>query len=279
MTQQVSLFNPPVFQLQPQLPPPQTVCGYLNEVGTNILNTTTMNGQPMNQDFWMSRQEFCQFITTNPSNNHIGTLDILKYTGSVGNKADIGDDSRPAVIWPRTYLLNSAQFVSPIVTYTFWAIKPLSTAGKIRFEYTPDTNFTMATGHALNIEQPAPTTTNQDGVDIPYPQDSRQRKYLWEWDLKTKNVFSLTFKGNIPIGAMPTTPGLLKLDTITNLPIDSGLPFYTTTFGTLSMYWQNAYIPGSIYPDTFNIAVFKSLTGTQAYLQTGFRNGSTLYIR
>ncbi|UHM27667.1 MAG: hypothetical protein FPoV2_gp3 [Fushun polycipivirus 2] len=279
MTEPQALFNPPVFPLQPQVPPPQTVTGVLNEIGLDVLNTAPINGQAPSQEFWLSRQEYCGLFTATANKNHILSFDILKFIGSLDNRADTPLLARPPLVWPRMYLLNSAQFLRPKVTYTFWAIKPLATAGKIRFVYTPDAAFGMAEGMFASRADAGLPSVWVDGESVAFTADTRQRNYVWEWDLKAQNVISLTFEGNSPLNVIPANTGLPITQKLDSLSQEEGLPYFQTTFGLLSLYWQNAYIPGSIYPDVFNIAIFKSLAGTQAFLQTGFRSGSIMTTR
>lgn len=276
MSETQTIFNPPVYPLQPEVPPFQTVSGVLNEVGQDLFNTAPINGQPPIQDFWLTRQEYVAGVVPTGS-NHICTCDVLKLTGNTTNPDGTGWNRQP-LMWPRSFVVQSSQFAKPKVTLSFWAIKPLATGGKIRVQYTPDASFDI-TQAGLDFTATGPVLTTADAP--PIAADSRQRCYLWEWDLKAKNIFSLTFEGNLPLAAMPTNTGLPKVNKFESYGVSeqSGLPYFTTTFGTVSLYWQNAYIPGSIYPDSFTIYIFKSLAGSEFYVQTGPRCGSRTYIR
>lgn len=282
-----SIYNPPVFPLTPSVPPQQTVTGYMDEFGLpNSPNKTALPGQPPMQAFWNARNEYIgSFNVTNqqPIGTQLASIDILRACGDYNDidqnlsvaRSNLSVPTR--IIWPRSLLINSAQFFSGKVTYTFWAIKPQPTAGRIRFVYIPDKDIDST------YITPA-TQATYDGANVPINFDSRLRNYIWEWDLEEKPTYTLDFVGNNPLQRLPTCLPtqpyyIFSGASIPVVEADETEPFFNTTYGSLHIFIQNPYAPGSIYPTNFNIHIFKSLPDAQYTIQTGHRSGASTRVK
>lgn len=263
MSKPTSVYNPPVFPLEPICPPAQTVVGYLNETGIDTPNPSPMNGQPPSQDFWLTRQEYIGALSMRTSQLpgvQLGAIDVLLS----------GSDN-----FFRRSIISGSQFAKPVVTITLWAIKPPACGGKIRIEYRPE----------VILNTPSFGVRNNfmyDSSSIPIPFDSYQRSYIWEWDLAKQRTFTIQIDGNSPIGLIPTTQGTIGKSTTSGFPQytqNSGFPHFMTTYGALFVSVQNQYTPGSIFADSFNIHIFKSFAGSQFYVQTASKSGSEPMLR
>lgn len=252
-------YTPPIFPLVAQVPPAQTNIGSLNECGLPLLNTIKLNGTPPNPELWTRRLEYVgdfKMPITKEAGSVLTTFNVGKVVGSSENDYLSNDCN---FIWPRILLLNSSVYFKTQVQFTFWAIKPPSTAGKIRIVYVP----------AHDDNDKSLSTTVEEGQD-----DTDMRQYTWEWDLQTKPMFTITINGNNPNNMYPTCSETLigaVNNQFANFHPFADVPFFNKTYGRINIFVQNQYTPGSIYPDSFTVKIFKHFNNFESSVLVGPR--------
>lgn len=273
--------TPSTQPITPPTPNPQTVGGTFDD-GITMNSPIAMGGQPPNPAFWAERRELMDVVQLNnqmPVGTVIFNLDVLRFAGNERNNpetmtthATIGP-GQPAycMMIPRHILFSSAQYLSLTVKFDFWAITPIAsplpdaegnmaspTSCKIRLSYRPATRKRWASS----------TLTADDESD--QNADTLFRENMWEWDIKKQTQFSIELQGNIPTKLMPTT--IPNYDNVLSLEPRDIYPFFQSTFGSLKATILNPYIPGSIYPDSCEICIFKSTPNLQCFVKRGYIN-------
>jgi hypothetical protein len=269
MNQETQKYTPPVYPLVAQVPPPQTNIGSLNENGLPILNTIKINGEPPNEELWGKRLEYVDSFVVSTADTPGKLLMSFDPARLLGNKVNNTNYLECSLVWPRVLLFNSSIYFKAKIKYTFWAIKPPATAGKLRIVYIPGAGY-------FHGGDKDPTISYNN--DVQQNDDTYLRNYMWEWDLATKNMFTITVEGNNPLDVFPTkTAALTNPDKtyVSNGYLyepDAGCPIFSINFGSINISVQNQYIPGSIFPDNFRIVVFKHFENLENFVQVGPRS-------
>lgn len=269
--------TPDVIPMATIVPPPQTVIGTLAQDGLPSKFETKMPGQGPNQDFWFARDEYVGIFSLNTNQNietRLADIDPLRVTSQFNNpqlmprlQSSYPDNTAWSISLPRTLAFNTAVYFNSPISISFWAIKPLGTRGKLRIVYSPFNRKSRVTEQSLAVST-VPSYVNED---------SHMRNMVWSWDLEKQDTFHIMIHGNNPLSTFPTTDEL-QVNTIltslvddNNAVNDTGRPRFQTTYGTLSVFVQNRYTPGSIFPGEIDIVVFKSFPGCKTYVERGPR--------
>lgn len=267
--------TPDVIPMATIVPPPQTVIGTLSQDGLPSRFETKLPGQGPNQDFWFARDEFMGSFTLNITNGvdtRLADIDVLRLAPPENRPENLpvlassypGGDAW-SITLPRSIGFNSAVYCNTPVSISFWAIKPVGTRGKIRIVYSPFNRKFASKERDLR-----PTT--ESGFR---ETDSHFRTMMWSWDLEKQDTFNIVIHGNNPLSTFPTTDpiqvNVYGNTTATNPANETGRPRFQTTYGTLSLFVQNRYTPGSIFPGVIDIMVFKSFPGCKLYVERGPR--------
>lgn len=278
MNNTTSEITPPVVPPVPVVPPPQTILGTLSSDGQPSKFDSILPGLGPNQQLWFARDELVgqfTFDTMDAEGTRLASIDVMRCCGGPPNNPE--NPSRPEnnnllprigqwnIALPRSIALNCAQYFSSTINYTFWAIKPPGTRGKLRFTYLPFYQ----------------KRTNSDTLalddNINEDLDNLLRSSTWSWDMEKSDIFSLEFNGNNPLSVFPTgthiSPYVSEAPAPQNSKNNTSFwPLFSTRFGVLVIEIQNIYTPGSIFPGLCNIYVFKNLKNCKLYVERSPRS-------
>lgn len=262
MSEQQNIFNPPRNLTVPNVPNPQTNEGTLEHTGLPI--TPSLNITDIPPDFkWMSEQwKYHDTFTVNVGNN-IG--DIV-YTSRVV-MADANIDYLIAQ-W-HDIPFACSKWWNGKVSYRFTIIKPPRVPGKLLIKFRQD---------AFNKRDDG----SVDKTKEHFPPDVKYRSIVKEWDLAQTNQFEFDITGSNPIEARPThlPKRKPKVDLAgKNYAIAEYItPWTTYEMGRFTIEIAQKIIPGSIFPDTYDIYVEKSLKDCIFYTPTDPRSQNYLSL-
>lgn len=260
----------------PNYPNPQTALGALDDGITYKNDFIQLGGQQPSPSFWNMRNEYCNQLTwTNqdPVATTLGNIDVLRYCGDNMNDPEPmnsltlaynPNNAYASIIWPRFYNWFGTTFSTFSIKYDFWIHKPVGpvVGGKLRIAYNPGLR-----------KDYADTKLLAGTMDL---QDTLFRENMWEWDIKASDTFSVELKGNIPLKFMNNSLPLGDDFSIIGTDLRVFFPFFQSTYGTLSITVLNPYTNGSIFSDTVNISVFKSVCNGSNYIMRGHRHDLNL---
>lgn len=251
--------NPPRSITIPQLPQPQTCFGVLEHTGIPYSDPENVTDIP--PDFsWMTETHALVKSFIYSTQDEIGKKlsDWAAHAPDMQDVTTPDDESHP-MTWQRLPFYVSKWWTG-MVSYRFLAIMPSRVTGKILIRYTFENN-----------------VKNSPAID-PKQYDTLYRGIIKEWDLGQSNIFEFDIPALDPIQARPTW-----------LPETKGFPLQVA--GTLKKPWINyqAYqqinpstwmlgritcetaqnlSPGSIFPDSIRILVFRIFKNSTFYQPT-----------
>lgn len=265
--QQQNLFSPPRNVTVPNVPNPQTNEGTLEHTGIPL--TPALNITDVPPDFgWMCQQwkyhTNFQVKAVGSTGNKIG--DIVYTTRVVMSDDDIDYDLAQWYDIP----FACAKWWNGKISYRFTIIKPPRVPGKLLVKFRQD---------AFNKRDVA--TDNNISNDH-LPPDFKYRSIVKEWDLAQSNQFEFDITGSTPIEARPThlAPKKPKVNLGNNnyAIAEYITPWTTYEMGRITVEIAQGIIPGSIFPDTYDIIVEKSLKDAIFYTPTDPRTSGYLSL-
>lgn len=243
----------PVDQLQP---PSQTAWGCLEIVDPPELNTPP--GEPLTDELLTMHLEFCESITVSSSDPYGKTIfscDPLTYIGS-SNWYNVANEPQPQyLLSTRTCLFSN---VTPCLV--FQPVKPVGVPCRLIFRHTPRVKIY---NKSHDSAYGTPLLKNQTPLDdANHEEDKFYRGIKIEWDLS--NPISLNFPAwNTAINRLMRIPLGGGLSTTTP-------PVETFSGGELRLEVAQRPMPGSIYPEKFQINVFKCLSKFKPEVLTSY---------
>lgn len=262
-----NLVSPPRNITVPNVPNPQTNEGTLEHSGIPITPALNITDIPPNF-MWMCEQwkyhDNFQVKAVGSAGNAIG--DIVYTTRVV-----MADEKMDYVI-AQWYDIPFAcsKWWNGKISYRFTIIKPPRVPGKLLVKFRQDAFNKRDVAHNNNI----------DNAHI--PPDYKYRSIVKEWDLAQSNQFELDLVGSTPIQARPThlpskTPKV-NLDGHNYAIADYIVPWTTYEMGRITIEIAQGIIPGSIFPDTYDVIVEKSLKDAIFYTPTDPRTTDYLSL-
>lgn len=245
--------NPPGAPSVPQVPLPQTCFGVLEHTGLPYSDNENITDIP--PDFgWMTEINSYMGSFQYSVMDEIG---VTKHEFSVqapnyeaNTKPWVKKDAHP-MIWQNIPFMSSKWWTG-VPSFKFLAIKPPRVAGKllIRFSFV----------------------NRLAGDDSPLDGDKLYRSILKEWDLGASNEFEFDVPALNILQTRPTwIPSTPKPFNISGLSQNSGFfclqqpnPF-TWMMGRIYVEPCQSLQPGSIFPDTIRILIFRSFKNTEFY--------------
>jgi len=260
-TEQMIVNNPPRLPTVPVTPLPQTVSGVLESSGLPNSDGPSISDIP--PDFgWMSEMQ-TYFGTFNYDINSDMRSPLINFSvngAKLGTKTDLGKElpSDNTQVWQSVPFLCS-KWWSGSISFRFIALKPPRTPGKLIFRYS----------FLPKIGSSDPSTT--------FMNDSNYRGIAKEWDLSQSNIFEFDVTGMNPLNVRPTwLPDVTyRLD-----PGGVGSQYHAVQVTNPALYLMGRiqvepaipYQPGSLYPDSIRILVFRSFKNSQFYTPTDPRH-------
>lgn len=241
----------------PNVPNPQTNLGTLEHTGVPI--TDMENITDIIPDFsWMTSQY--KFHTTFNINKNAVIGDLL-YTTRVVSSDGVG----PVVLGVNHWYdvpFASSMWWNGKVSYRFTIIKPPRVPGKLLIRFRQD---------AFNQRDSSPKINNSKA-----PVDTKFRSVVKEWDLAQSNQFEFDITASTPIRARPThvfaTHPQIKEGDETKMAIaDYETPWTNYEMGRITVEVAQNIIPGSIFPDEFEVIVEKAFKDAVFYTPTDMR--------
>lgn len=227
----------------PQVPPPQTVSGCLEQEGIPF-NPIPLSSVALTKELCSS---FWRHVATKPVSTQQGvgeTLHVAKpfVIGGLRNPHLFQLPFQTSIYWKGS------------VTWRFWAIKPDRVVGKIAFAYHPET----------------------DSATL----DTARREPYAEWDLSESDYFDITFQGYNNIFWRPVVPQLnTEVDKVGYQRYAVHTPAYQYRAGTFQAYISAPIQVGNVFPQDFKILIFARFDNPQTATITDFRQDvrSTFY--
>lgn len=237
--------------MEPQVPALNTVCGTLEQNNFPLTEIKPMPGIPPSFASYLSRWEYMtQFpVTVNELNT-----ELFRFKPMLLNNTDSG--FLPPFLLP----FRTAKFWNGSIDIKLWAVIPERYGGKFQIIYLP----------------------NHMDSSVPGKLDSQQRYILKEWDLSATDTCEFSVKGFNTILQRPTyyneTPSVKR-----GKPTDLNYIDYpdvktearTYDFGTIIIKLIQELQPGSVFPETIDVVVYKSYPDSSFQTITDFRNETT----
>lgn len=242
----------PTQQLQvPVLPPPQTVEGHLYHTSEMCpADVVPLPGEKPDMEEHTSRLIYLSTFEVS-KNDDFGKLYVEQEVLPHNTGTQLEYPMRPFEWYTANYAYFSAD-----INFVLWAIKPPSVTGRLIVMYVPS----FSGGF-----------------------DDSQRTISKEWDLSETDVF--TFGVNAPLTAK-YRPTFINGELGSYGGFSDGLGedgsgriyyaqrcntpnFLDRYFGKIQIKLAQKTQPGSIYPDAFNVHIFRSFKNFRAHTVTG----------
>jgi len=233
--------------MEPQVPTLNTVCGTLEQNNNPLTEQKDMPGIPPAFESYLNRWEYMlqMPVSTGNVNKTILTINPMQLNNTDNN-------CLPFYMLP----FRTSRFWNGTIHLKLWAVIPERYGGKFQIIYLPN-------------------TFKGDTVTT----DELQRYILKEWDLTATDTCEFSISGFNTLLQRPTYYNELP-PAHTDDP--SGLftisfPTITTQkrtydFGTILVKVIQELQPGSIYPETIDLVVYKSYPDSTFQTITDFRN-------
>lgn len=235
--------------MEPQIPTLNTVCGVLEQNNNPLTEIKPMPGIPPSFESYTNRWEYVDQFPVS-----VGSVDtdIHRFAPMSVNNTD--GNILPFYMLP----FRTSRFWNGSVDIKLWAIIPERYGGKFQIIYLPN--------HLIDAQ-------------IPMNLDKQQRYILKEWDLSASDTCEFTVSGFNTILQRPTYYNDLP-PAYTDDPSNVYTLSYpairtqrrTYHFGTIIIRVIQELQPGSIYPDTIDIVMYKSYPQATFQTITDFRN-------
>lgn len=244
------MFNPPRMMNVPQQPLPQTVQATLEHSGIPYSDNEMITDIPPSFD-WMPLVQVYSH-TFEYSTKDLPQKELAVFTVHNWISQPSGNPEYLKILpWTLVPFFCSKWWTGQ-VSFKFIAIKPPRVTGKIliRYSFDPFEDF---------------------------EKDTRRRSIAKEWDLGQSSECEFDITGINTIKARPTW-----LPRVTRKMIGGehgvfaaqGTPMTTWHMGTIRVEAGQLLQPGSIFPDSIRILVFKVYKNTQFYVPTDIRGSS-----
>lgn len=252
MSQQINFqFNPPRLPTVPMTPLPQTCMGVLEHSGLPYADQANVTDIPPDFGWMSSIQTYEGSFVYDKTKDKIG--DVLTYfnplTPGIGSNSYLHDI---APVWPHIPFAAS-KWWNGLVSYKFVAIKPPRVAGKliVRFWYTrPD-----------------------QLIDRKQDPDPTMRGIAKEWDLAQTNIFEFDISALNPVQARPTWLPFIDANISGfNNGADQSFSWAISSMGFITVQSAQRLQPGSIFPDTIRIFMFRVFKNANFYTPTDMRS-------
>lgn len=250
-----------MIRVEPNLPenplqPPQSTAVGVLDLTPSLATPTKMPGIPLNDQLQVSRLNYC-------GNFEVSSSDV------VGNYV-FGCD--PLSFWmvqpdfptflPASWSMNTrcAQFGNLVPTLTFQAVKVTSAPCQLRALWKPPVPLP---GHMDDFAKAYSRLTDVGGWDSRW-----KRNPLYIWDLASSDIFTIQF------------PGIRTYDLFDMYYTSEDnvyLSDYTAySVGTMKLEVNLPYMPGSIYPASFQVNVFKSWSVCDLYVFDSYPQAASI---
>lgn len=225
----------PITMIAPTQPPPQTVCGVLQQSGIIPRTSGVLPGERPSILTHLSRAQIIgsSTVTTDMQpGDEVSFLDFRPLFPSM--VLPPANSARKQAAYSIQVYMNQCTYWNAEVVLHLWAVKPPTAVGRLRIIYIPPSN-----------------------VVTP---DPAQRNIMEDWDLSASNLFE--FK--IPSYNLRSYRNCVA----NNAPINplappSRTPVCDFKVGEVRIYVANSYQPGSIYVNDFSIYMFQSFQKPQ----------------
>lgn len=241
--------NPPRSLAIPQQPLPQTVYGTLDHTPMPTSDQFNISDIPLDFE-WMTGMhayvgQFTYSKTDEPKDPLVEfTVNAPEINYNPGN-SDNGNPEGAIMNWQALPFFCSKWWTGE-VGFKFLAIKPPRVTGKLIVRFT---------------FQPKKSTQ----AKIPWNEDTLYRGIKREWDLGLTNEFDFDLSGICPLQARPTW----IQENFDQMPRDFSGPscplmVHPSTYmmGTIGVFPAQYLQPGSIFPDSIRILVFRYFKNT-----------------
>lgn len=242
--------NPPRYVEVPVQPLPQTVPVTLEHSGVPISQPFSITDIPPDMR-WMSEMQLYDhsftFAVTNLPGVDIDKFSVQNWQNTNGGRAD----ALPYVPWTLMPYFG-CKWWNGLVSFRFLAIKPPRVTGKLLIRYSFDPK------------------VFPDGAD---DKDRRRRGVIKEWDLGQSNICDFDVSATNTIQARPTwIPSSTPAGTSgTEIFVTQNIPLQEWHFGWIKIECAQILNPGSIFPDSIRILVFRVYKNPEFYMPTDFR--------
>ena len=246
------MFNPPRIPTVPQAPLPQTNFGVLEHTGLPFSEPENITDVP--PDFgWMCELQAYLGMITYSKDAAIGSeLQTLSVNCPFSTVQQVMWDQVP--IWQHIPM-TCAKWWNGTIGFKFEAICPPRVTGKllVRYEFLP--NQAMATPR-------------------PFVNDTLKRGICKEWDLGQSHIFEFDVTALCPIQARPTwlPERAFQNGSAVSPYAAQQLNSAITNLGSLRIEPAQQLQPGSIFPDSIRILVYRSIKSANFYTPTDPRS-------
>jgi len=233
--------------MEPQIPSLNNVCGVLEQNNNPLTEPKDMPGIPPSFESYLSRWEYMLRI---PVSTGRVNENVSRFPPMFINNAN--NEFMPLHMIP----FRTSRFWNGTIHFKLWAVIPERYGGKFQILYLPN-----------HFDDSLPKT------------DELQRYILKEWDLTATDTCEFSVKGFNTLLQRPTYYNELPeghTDDPSSLYTFS-FPAITTQrrtyhFGTIIIRIIQELQPGSIYPDTIDLVLYKSYPESSFQTITDFRN-------
>lgn len=252
MSEIQQMFNPPRAPTVPQ-PLPQTSFGVLEHTGLPYSEPLNVTDVPPDFEWMYSLQSFMGMFTYN-KNDEIGNeISAFSVTSPY-----FGSDQKlwqMAPIWQHIPF-TTAKWFNATFSFKMIAICPPRVTGKLLVRYSF-------------------TTPHTDVGNPPYTYDQLRRGICKEWDLGQSNIFEFDVTALSPIEARPTwiPERAFQQKAAVSPYVAQTLNPSITSLGMIRVEPAQYLQPGSIFPDSIRILVFRSFKNANFYTPTDPRSG------
>lgn len=237
---------PPIIPMD-QLPPPQQMTWGALEMVDPPESLDAIPGEIFDDTLLTSFTEFMDKVTVSSNataNARIITFDALNYNPSRGSDVT-GHQAQPAF----TLCTRTCTFANLTPALTFQPVKCPGIGCRVLINYRPRTTLANTTGVLPDDPCPHRAYTSPLSIDSPY-----FRGMKIEWDLS--KPITIPFNGFVTSVKRP-----MKYNR--NIVTDPNPQVYPppeiVSGGEVTLTVAQRPMPGSIYPETFEINIFKSL--------------------
>lgn len=258
------LFNP-----KTPMPPTQTALGFLEMVPTSA-DLLVIPGEPFNDELYAPTLEFMDTITITSDNTFNNVLALMEPLSLCRRGDTIPDSNEAMPIW--LLKARSATYTVPIPKIVLSAIKCMAAPCEIGIAYIP-LSYPLVPGTQTDTNPTNPNflpKTLMNAASLPtyvlneLANLNRMPKLIW--DLAASDTFTIDLSSF-------TTAGV-KLERFatgfeggSSLNASYGvLPYENYSSGAIVLFLHQPYLPGSIFPTTFDINIYKSFTQLDTFV-------------
>lgn len=232
--------------MEPQVPTLNTVCGTLEQNNNPLTEIKDMPGIPPSFESYLNRWEYMS--QTQVTTGKVGEV-VLRFNPMSINNSD--DNCWPFYMLP----FRTSRFWNGTIHLKLWAVIPERYGGKFQIIYLPNT----FTGDVIKT-------------------DELQRYILKEWDLTATDTCEFSISGFNTLLQRPTYYNDLPPAGTDDPTMVYYLSFpriktqaRTYQFGTILVKLIQELQPGSIYPETIDLVLYKSYPDASFQTITDFR--------